>query len=79
MPYSDPDQARDYQREYRRMRCAGDESTTPCTSPLPVEFRLKKSSDVLALIEEQIGEVRGRGVRQAGKGRDVLGTWPALC
>ena len=29
MPYSDPDRARDYQRDYCRLRRADDESTTP--------------------------------------------------
>ncbi len=59
MPYRNPNQAREYQREYRRIRRAGDESTTPCTTPMPIEFRLKQASDVLALIEEQIAQVRG--------------------
>ena len=57
MPYRDPDQARDYQREYRRMQRAG-ECTTPSTTPVPIPFRLKTASDVLALLEEQIGTVR---------------------
>ena len=58
MPYSDPQQARDYQREYRRIRRAGDNSTTPCTAILPAEFRLKTATDVLELIGEQIDDVR---------------------
>jgi hypothetical protein len=58
MPYADPDRARDYQREYRRTRRAGDYRTTPATSPLPLPFRLQTAADVLALIEEQVEAVR---------------------
>jgi hypothetical protein len=58
MPYTDPGHRRDYQREYRRTRRAGDLCTTPCTSLLPAEFRLKTAADVLALLEEQIQAVR---------------------
>ena len=53
MPYADPEQAKDYQRTYRRIRRAGDDCTTPSTTPLPVEFRLQTASDVLALLGEQ--------------------------
>jgi hypothetical protein len=59
MPYADPDRARDYQREYRRTRRAGDDRTTPGTTPLPLPFRLQTAADVLALIEEQVEAVRG--------------------
>jgi hypothetical protein len=58
MPFSDPDKARDYQREYRRTRRAGDSCTTPGTTPLPLPFRLKTASDVLQLLEEQVEAVR---------------------
>jgi hypothetical protein len=54
MPFADPAVARDYQRDYRRLRRAGD----PCPSPLPAEFRLKTAADVLALLEEQVAAVR---------------------
>ena len=57
MPYTDPDRGRQYQREYRRMRRAGDDCTTPRTSPLPLEFRLRTASDVLDLLEEQVDAV----------------------
>jgi hypothetical protein len=30
----------------------------PCTTPIPLEFRLKKAADVLALLEEQVNVVR---------------------
>jgi hypothetical protein len=58
MPYSDPDRARDYQREYRRTRRSGDGRTTPCTSPIPLPFRLQTAADVLKLLEEQVAAVR---------------------
>jgi hypothetical protein len=58
MPISDPDRAREYQREYRRLRRGGDPCTTPRTFRLPAEFRLKTAADVLALLEEQVAAVR---------------------
>ena len=58
MPYANADQARDYQREYRRLRRAGDTCTTPGTTPVPLPFRLQTSADVLRLIEEQVQAVR---------------------
>jgi hypothetical protein len=58
MPFANPDRARDYQREYRRLRRGGDESTTPSTTPVPLPFRLKTAADVLALLEEQVAAVR---------------------
>src|SRR5262245_32006444 len=58
MPISDPNRARAYQREYRRMRRGGDRCTTPRTSRLPAEFRLKTAADVLALLDEQVAAVR---------------------
>ena len=57
MPFADPNKARDYQREYRRTRRAGDSCTTPGTTPLPLPFRLQTAADVLALIEEQVEAV----------------------
>lgn len=58
MPYTDPGKAKAYQRDYRRLRRAGDECTTPSTSPVPLPFRLKTAADALALIEEQVNAVR---------------------
>jgi hypothetical protein len=58
MPFSDPDRARNYQREYRRLRRSGDGCTTPGTSPLPVEFRLQTAQDVIDLLQEQVAAVR---------------------
>jgi hypothetical protein len=58
MPFANPNRARDYQREYRRIRRAGDACTTPSTTPLPPAFRLATAADVLALLEEQVTAVR---------------------
>src|SRR3954469_16156819 len=58
MPFADADRARDYQREYRRLRRAGDDCTTPGTALVPLEFRLRTASDVLDLLEEQVQAVR---------------------
>jgi hypothetical protein len=41
MPYSDHDKANNYQREYRRLRRAGDSCTTPGTTPIPSTFAYK--------------------------------------
>src|SRR5262245_47122623 len=58
MPFSDPDRARAYQREYRRLRRSGDTCTTPGTTPVPLPFRLQTAADVLDLLEEQVAAVR---------------------
>lgn len=58
MPYRNHDNARQYQREYRRLRRGGDTCTTPCTAPLPLPFRLKTAADVLNLLGEQIQAVQ---------------------
>jgi hypothetical protein len=56
MPYADADKARDYWREYRRSRRAGD-CSTPGSTPVPPAFRLKVAADVIALLEDQIEAV----------------------
>ena len=58
MPFSDPERARSYQRDYRRTRRAGDSCTSRCTALVPLPFRLQTAADVLALIEEQVEAVR---------------------
>ncbi len=57
MPFRDPEQARNYQRDYRRLRRAG-ECTTPGTTPVPRLFRLQTAGDVLDLLAEQVEVVR---------------------
>ena len=57
MPYKDAERQRDYQREYGRMRRAG-EPQTPHQTLVPIPFRLKTAADVLALLGEQVAAVR---------------------
>jgi hypothetical protein len=57
MPYKDTEKQRAYQRDYGRLRRAGD-TQTPRQTPVPTEFRLKTASDVVALLEEQVAAVR---------------------
>ena len=57
MPYRDPDRQREYQREYGRMRRAG-EAQTPNQTLVPIPFRLRTAADVLALLGEQVAAVR---------------------
>jgi hypothetical protein len=54
MPYANPDRARTYQRDYRRLRRSGD----ACTTPLPGDFRLQTAQDVIDLLQEQVAAVR---------------------
>ena len=58
MPYRDPEQRRSYDREYKRTARAGG-GPTPGQAVVPIPFRLKTAADVLALLEEQVGAVRG--------------------
>ncbi len=58
MPYSDPDRARDYQRQYRRIRRSGDGCTTPVHPTVSPEFRLQTTQNVIDLLEEQVAAVR---------------------
>src|SRR5215207_9926144 len=57
MPYRDPEQRTAYQREYKRLRRAG-ECQTPSQTLIPAPFRLKTAHDVLALLGEQVQAVR---------------------
>ena len=57
MPYRDAERQRAYQRDYGRMRRAGD-AQTPSQTLLPLPFRLKTAADVLALLAEQVAAVR---------------------
>ncbi len=56
MPYKDPDAAREYQRQRKRIERAGGGTTH--VQPVPLPFRLKTAADVIGLIEEQVGAVR---------------------
>jgi hypothetical protein len=58
MPYSDPNRARTYQREYRRTRRSGDRCTTPVHPVIPIPFRLQTAQDVIDLLQEQVAVVR---------------------
>ena len=77
MPYSDPNKARNYQREYRRLQRAG-ESTTPGTSRLPAEFRLDTARDVLDLLDEQVNAVRNEPAAGTLEKHVASATWPEL-
>ena len=57
MPYRDRERQRDYQREYGRLRRAG-ETQTPGQTLVPLPFRLKTAADALKLLEEQVAAVR---------------------
>src|SRR6476661_4015600 len=57
MPYKDTERQRAYQRDYGRLRRAG-ETQTPRQTQVPTEFRLKTAADVVALLEEQVTAVR---------------------
>jgi hypothetical protein len=77
MPFADAEKARNYQREYRRTRRAGDARTTPGTSQLPVAFRLQTAQDVIDLLQEQVALVRASELdatvcERAAPGADVL-------
>ena len=57
MPYRDPERRAEYQREYKRLKRAGD-CQTPGQTLIPAPFRLKTAHDVLALLGEQVQAVR---------------------
>src|SRR6516162_8021699 len=57
MPYADPERARGYFREYRRLRRGGDACSTPVHPAVSAEFRLETAGDVIALIENQVQAV----------------------
>jgi hypothetical protein len=71
MPYADPDRARTYQRDYRRLRRAGETCTTPSTSAIPVAFRLQTSQDVIDLLQGQVAAVLGSKADAITKARTV--------
>lgn len=58
MPFKDPGKRRRYQRDRKRLRRAGDPTSTPCTTRLPTDFRVQTAADVLALLDDEIAAVR---------------------
>jgi hypothetical protein len=71
MPYADPDRARDYQRDYRRLRRAGDGCTTPVHPDIPPRFRLQTAADVGDVIDGQIAAVVASRTDALSKARVV--------
>src|SRR5215213_125418 len=57
VPYRDPEQRRTYDRDYKRAARTGG-GPTPGQTRVPIPFRLKTATDVLTLLEEQVGAVR---------------------
>ena len=53
MPYADPERARAYFRENRRLRRSGHSCSTPVHPAVSIEFRLETAGDVIALLEHQ--------------------------
>ena len=56
MPYKDPERAREYQRNYQRIRRAG--ATGKNVVEFPTNIRIKTAEDVRNLLETTINEVR---------------------
>jgi hypothetical protein len=71
MPYADPDRARDYHREYRRLRRAGDAYSTPVHPDIPTELRLATAADVGAVLDGQIAAVVASRAEALSKARVV--------
>jgi hypothetical protein len=57
MPYRNPQQRAQYQRDYKRIQRAGG-CQTPGQTLVPLPFRLRTAADVLALLAEQVQAVR---------------------
>jgi hypothetical protein len=56
MPYKNPEQAREYHREYQRVRRTGSAGNT--SLGLPPSTRIQTAEDVRLLLETTIHEVR---------------------
>lgn len=65
MPYKDPEKKRAYHREYKRFKRSG-ESITPSQTLIPLPFRMKTAQDILALLADQVQEVRDAPKEEAG-------------
>jgi predicted ABC-type ATPase len=57
VPYRDLETRRTYAREYRRLRRAGDDCSTPVNPQTPVALRLQTSQDVKDLVQGQVAAV----------------------
>jgi len=69
MPYSDPEKAREYNRNYQRQRRNG--STDSTVVDLPTAVRIKTAEDVLTLLGTTINEVRGTEADALAKARCI--------
>ena len=67
MPYSDPEKAREYQREYQRVKRAGSSGTSALD--LPESVRIRTAEDIRMLLETTINEVREAEVDVLAKAR----------
>lgn len=72
MPYRSPEDRRAYHRDYKRLRRAGI-GQTPSQTPLPAEFRLRKATDIIGLMEEQVALVRQDGLLSTTERARCLG------
>lgn len=71
MPYKDAEQAKAYQREYRRAKRAG-EVSSPRQARLPSEFRVQRARDVVDLLESQTRAVLSdEGLRTVERARCI--------
>ena len=57
MTYADPQQRREYHRDYKRLKRAGS-CQTPGQTLVPTEFRLSTAREILNVVAEQIAAVR---------------------
>jgi hypothetical protein len=69
MPYADPEKAREYNREYQRVKRAG--SSVTSALDLPASVRIKTAEDVRVLLETTINEVREADVDVLAKARCI--------
>lgn len=59
MPIKDPEKRRAYDRDRKRIGRSGQNPTlSPTVLELPAEYRLAKANDILAILTEQLEEVR---------------------
>ena len=56
MPFKNPDDRRQYQRERKRLS-PGRPGLSPVSIPIPAPFRLKTAMDAINVLEQQMGAV----------------------